>query len=124
MSDITYHLSNHQRREILVRGTELRIALPAPPKMPGGAKEWAKSVLESDIAGLVTVAEETELWVNPNSLVDGLTGLIGEITEPSPTAFVICVVAIVVTLTPTNKRRQSTKPRWPVSVEFFGKQLP
>lgn len=110
-----YYLSNRQAKELLVRHTRLRVALPAPVETPGDLIAWAKSVLPGDVSPLVTHAEETELVCaiqkkrNPQAT---LTDHIGGIVGPDATYPVICIAAIVVTLTPRQQRHERDRIQW------------
>jgi hypothetical protein len=56
-----YHLSNRQAKELLVRSSQIMVALPAPAETPANLITWAKSMLSDNIAQYVTHAEEREL---------------------------------------------------------------
>lgn len=124
---VMYHLSNRQRKELLVRGTQLRLALPVPPHAVDDPRDWAASVLTTDVRDMVTEAEETELTVSAirRTANDQLVSHLGEILDPDCGQYLLTVVVILVTLRPPNCRHTSlAPPQWPMQVEFRGDILP
>lgn len=122
-----YRLSNRQRKELLVRGAELRIALPAPPE-DADALAWSREVLPRDVAHMIVSADETELLVEPTIQVrrpETLTELLGAIVpETQARAWGVCVAAIVVTLRPADCRHPGRpEPQWPQDVIVEGRLL-
>src|ERR1035437_5569199 len=105
MSKTIYYLSNRQKKELLVRGRSLQIALPAPPVEVRDPLDWARSVFPTDLRALVRSAESVELNVGPGvgiaankAQAVSLAELIGAICEQGECPFLICVVAIVAVL--------------------------
>lgn len=125
---IIYLLSNRQRKDLLVRGTELQIALPVPPHEIDDPTDWAKSVIPSDLRDMVFgSAEETEVYVRAlkKDLRDDLTSHFGEIyEEPDADSLMLTIVAVVITLRPPNCRHKFDKIQWPGKVDYRGEELP
>lgn len=126
-SPVIYRLSNAQAKELLVRGTELQIALPVPPHEVADPLAWARSALEPQIAELCVEAEETELSVaalrkpTPRTLADHL----GHIHhDGSPQQLLQTVVVILVTLRPRQRRHTASRIQWPHTCLFLGEQVP
>lgn len=122
---VLYHLSNRQRKELLVRGAELSLALPVPLHPVDDPLDWARSVLPTDLRDLAVSADEEEVFVNPDCPPGGLAGLIGALVpEPDGATYVITVAVIVVTLQPATCRRRGSKIQWPAEVLFRGRTIP
>lgn len=122
---VIYHLSNRQRKELLVRGVRLRIALPVPPHDVDDPLDWARSVLASDVRDLAVQADECELAVAAiRSPGDTLTSHLGAIVSEDDDRLIQYVAAIVVTLEPANPRHDAHSVQWPASVDYRGERLP
>ena len=122
---ITYHLSNSQRKELLLRGQQIELALPVPPHRTPDPLAWARSVLPRDIAPLATAARVEALWVAAiRSPAPNLTGHLGRIV-PDPIG-TLCqrVQAVIVTLTPADHRGTREGLSWPLEVRFGDDLLP
>ncbi|MBV8780182.1 MAG: hypothetical protein JO353_02185 [Phycisphaerae bacterium] len=121
---VTYHLSSRQRKELLVRGRPIHLALPAPPTTIDDPVDWAKTVLPGDLRTLVRSARKVQLRVQSgSSSAEGLAGLIGEIA-PEGQRFTIGVAAIDVELEPEKPRGAPLQLQWPKEVDFFGRRIP
>lgn len=125
---IRYHLSNMQRKELLVRGRSLLIAIPTPLTKQSPL-DFARSVFEPDIAEMVEKAEEIEIRVAAplrQTSASNLTAILGAIVEretPTP-IFSTEMIVIEVQISPRNCRGEVKKLQWPKSVEFFGMEIP
>lgn len=123
---IVYRLSNGQRKELLVRGRQLRIALPVPPVEPPIPLAWARSVLTADIASLAIEARVGWLWVQmlrPRE-PKGLGGHLGVIVDDPLGTLCQCVRVVLVTLRPDHCRHTKHAIQWPGSVVFLGAVYP
>ena len=111
-----YHLSNGQRKELLLRGTPLAIAIPAPPEDPPNWLEWARNVIVEDGQHVVS-AEPCTVTVSRSGIEgDGLTGFIGTIHEGTPDFFCWGVDAVVCHLDPPgSSRRDRKRVQWPAT---------
>jgi hypothetical protein len=121
MTPITYELSNRQRKSLLVRGTPLRIALPVPPHEIEDPMSWAQSVLPRDVRQYVRSAEEQEITVDPLTIGENLTGVLGAIREydRDQPRWLLTVVVVVVTLEPDDIRHKPERLAWPLQCRFF-----
>lgn len=126
---IKYHLSNGQEKELILRGQQLQIALPVPPHEVDDPADWARSVLDEDIAECVTAAVEDEVWCVAPAVTarsnSTLSAHWGSITGEPAGKLSLRVVVILVTLTPTRRFR-GTRPgiSWPSHLTFFGDRYP
>lgn len=113
-----YHLSNAQRKELLVRGTPLAIAIPVPMDDPPDWLAWAQAGL-GDLGRYVSRAPEImSLPVGPLRSDSGLTSVIGGFVEASPDSLYWIVEVAVVELDPPDKsRHKRSKVQWPGSVQ-------
>lgn len=124
---IRYELSDRQRKEILVRGSQLRIALPVPPYDLEDPLVWARDVLPADIRQLAISAEEAEIAVKAmrtTTAVPTLTSHLGEIVEDDTHMYCQTVVVVVVTLRPQHCRRDFPRVQWPLRVHYHGRDYP
>jgi hypothetical protein len=121
---IRYRLSNAQRKELLVRGGLIVIALPLHPSEidwadaadPSELAEFAAASIEGATLDQVRRVAIVDLIVGASS-GEGLTGCLGAIFgEPSPSNLQRLCPALVVDLCATAKpRHQSQRPQWPAS---------
>jgi len=123
----TYTLSNRQRKELLVRGTVLRIALPAPLEHDVDPDVFARSVL-GEIAEYVSNAVEDEIVVSPRILPHKtITDVLGSIVDPKtigPGKWTICLPVIVVELSARRARHTGQiLPQWPAGVRVDGRDV-
>lgn len=128
MSDqvLTYSLSNRQRKELLVRGQSLRIAIPVGPDDVDPV-QFARASLPEDHEW-VTDAEIDEIMVS-RSGATGLNGLIGQILDMEYEAALqikriplFCNV-VIATLTPPRLRGKVASIQWPGAAFIEGEQL-
>lgn len=124
---MTYLLSNRQRKELMVRGRRLDLAIPSPLHKVPDLVEWAKAVLPTDVHQYVRSAERQAIVVTPR--IDGthetLTDVLGAIVvaDGSPRRFTAQVIAVVVELSPDNARHSPIDLQWPIDVVIDGRRL-
>lgn len=123
-----YHLSNKQAEKLLIRGTEMSIALPAPSQLDNEPIQWAKKVLDGQVAACVRDAYEGDIEVDliksgdPSSLTYHLGRIIQEGEERSPTVTMVVVVAMLV---PPQARNKFDQLQWPKSLTLDdGRKFP
>lgn len=125
---VEYHLSNGQKKELLIRGRRLRIALPVPPHEVDDPLDWVRSVLDETIAERVTHAVEDEVWCLAPSVTNRsdstLSAHWGQIVSEPDRKLCLRVVAVVVTLTPRNCRGTRPGISWPSHLTFLGEVYP
>lgn len=123
-----YRLSNRQRKELLVRGQQLTILLPASADTSDdtSAREWAARLLPDDVAPLIHSAEWGEAIVTPSHDRTGLSSVLGRILAEEEAArhwHSVIIVARVV-LRPHDCRGVMERPQWPESVVFGRDRYP
>lgn len=136
-----YQLSNDQKKELLIKGRSVQIALPTPHDEPEDLLEWARSVLPRDLQPLVRSAELELVEVRPNlgSRRNNLTELLGEIVSdlpdedddeeddrPRPEELTLWVDVCVITLAGNVPRDPDGQPlpvQWPLDVQMGRKLL-
>ena len=126
--DLATALSNRQRKELLVRGREIRIAIPAPPDSqswtPGEALKFARAVLVGLESATVTSARRGEIRVVPGGGDEGgLTSLLGAMRPIDADEWTIGVTVIDATLSPQSARGTQMPLQWPHSVSWRGEVL-
>jgi hypothetical protein len=125
---VTYSLSNRQRKELLVRGCRLFVAIPLGPDDDIDPVKFARDSLPED-REWVTEAEIADLMVCASGAVGGLNGLLGQILDfdfsaALNTGKVPTFVAVVIaTLCPPNQRSELPRVQWPGSVCIDGKKI-
>jgi len=113
-----YRLSNNQRKELLVRGTPLAIAIPAPFSDPEDWLAWAKQSLGDEGQYVHKVPEVMMLPVGPPNTDSGLASIIGNLATATEQPFHWLVeVAIVELDPPLSSRHKRSKVQWPGSVD-------
>ena len=124
---LTYVLSNGQRKELLVRGRPVLIALPAPPIDVEDPIDWARSMLPADLRGDVVSAEECEVRATPlrgrTHPPTTLTHLLGDIVDVERTIWTACHQVVLVRLEHGKPRGPATSPMWPANVHVDGVPL-
>lgn len=122
-----YLLSNGQRKELMVRGRRLDLALPMPPFNVTDLAEWARSVLPEDVRQYVRGARQRTLYAAPRvgAKHQCLTDVLGVIIHdrPSSDVWVIQVLAVIVELAPQNTRHTPIAAQWPLDVIIDGHRL-
>lgn len=125
---IKYHLSNGQKKDLILQGRRVTIALPVPPHEIDDPIEWARSVLDEDAAECVTLAVEDELWCLAPSVTNRsdatLSAHWGQIVTEPDRKLCIRVVVVLVTLTPRNCRGTRPGISWPSHLTFLGEVYP
>lgn len=125
---ICYTLSNGQRKELMVRGRPVMIALPAPPIEVDDPIDWAKSMLPADLRQCVVSAELREVRVDPTGSRENpptvLPHIMGSIVTDDHRGWTVCHVAVVVRLEHSRPTRgTATKLQWPAGVTVDGRPL-
>ncbi|CAK9065388.1 unnamed protein product, partial [Durusdinium trenchii] len=114
---VVYLLSNRQRKELFIRGSEIQIAIPAPI-FEVDLVEYVEEVFAADVRPTIRSAVEDVVIVRPTSQRSGetLTEVLGAI-QPDKVAeehaergdLLVTIEVIVVTLcqleTPRNRAR-------------------
>jgi hypothetical protein len=119
----TYYLSSRQKKDLLIRGRPILIALPRPPQLNGPAIDWAKIAIEPDIRELVVSAEPNILRVSPVGRREGdLTALIGQLAHGD--WWSVGVEAILVSISPRRPRGPSLATQWPAYCVHNGVRIP
>jgi hypothetical protein len=121
-----FRLSTAQRKDLLIRGIPLRIALPAPADDPPDWFPWAKRALGEEGIYLRNVVVESILVAPPSG--GGLTGVIGRIVhdEDSNAENLTWLIEVVLCdlNPPTKPRHRRKRPQWPQSAEHNGQKWP
>jgi hypothetical protein len=126
---ITYRLSNRQRKDLLIRGTSLTIAIPQPYRLgdDDDPVEFARRSLPDD-AGAVESASWEDIAVDPVPTVAGLTGLLGSILVGPPSVtdsrLHLVVRVALVRLQARDERRRMHTPQWPGVAICGGEHYP
>lgn len=117
----TYRLSNRQATALLVRGTELEIAIPEPLDAPEDALAFARGSLPDIEPELIVEAEWRELPAEVPAKGPGLAGCLGALLTPETADSIWHIVVAVCwcRIRPRGCRHQSTGTQWP-GVAFFG----
>ena len=125
---IKYHLSNGQKKDLLLQGRRVTIALPVPLHEIDDPIDWAHSVLDEDAAERVTHAIEDEVWCLAPAVTNRsdftLSAHWGSITREPDGNLCLRVVVVVVTLTPRNCRGVRPGISWPSHLTFLGDVYP
>lgn len=126
---IKYHLSNGQKKDLILQGRRVTIALPVPPHEIDDPIDWARSVLDEDIAECVTAAAEDEVWCLAPSVSSQSNATLsahwGQVATHPDGRLCLRVVVVLVTLTPPRNCR-GTRPgiSWPSHLTFLGEVYP
>lgn len=122
---LTYTLSNRQRKELLVRGRPLQIAIPLGPDDvdPIG---WARASLPEDEEWIES-AECAEI-IACASGTSGLNGMLGEIQDDYATALrkrlpPMCISVVIATLVPPSIRNGTMQIQWPGRAWIDGEEI-
>lgn len=123
----TYLLSNKQRKELMVRGRRLDLALPLPQHPVADLVEWAQSVLPQDLRQYVRSARRATVMAAPKigASQDTLTDVLGTIVHEKPPAWwwVTQILAVVVELAPEHTRHTAIDLQWPLDVVIDDRRL-
>lgn len=120
---VVYLLSNRQRKDLLVRGAPIELALPAPPIKIDDPVNWARTMLPQDVRQYVTEARLDLVRVALGNRSDaGLTSIIGEIVERID-RLTIGVSVVRVLLTPAARRHPAVGLQWPADALLDGRSL-
>jgi hypothetical protein len=128
MPTITYRLSNRQRKELLVRGRPLAIALPLSSTEPvAGPLALARSLLpEIDGAAgeRIIAAEVVLIRVSPGDgrAGSGLTARLGQISD-DPARWCVTHEVLVADIVPRRPRGEPLPMQWPAAVHIDGRDL-
>lgn len=112
-----YHLSNAQRKELLVRAVPLAIAIPAPMDDPDDWLAWAQESLGDEGQYVHRIPEVCTLPVGPLKSDAGLTSVIGGFVSPAEGFYWRVEVAIVELDPPCTPRGKRVRVQWPGSVQ-------
>lgn len=119
-----YVLSNRAKKELLIRGAPILLALPAPPVLVDDPLDWAKSVLPADLRADAVEAVEQEVFVQPRRSGEAatLTALLGDIPGPgAKDKWGYWIAAVVVRLQHGEPRQKIPEsPQWPADVLIDG----
>lgn len=132
---IRYRLSNRQRKELLVRNSAIRVAIPVHPididtldaADASQLRQWAAARLDGIEAREVRTAELVDLFVVLCGPADGLTGVLGAISDAPPSEDTLSVImtCIVVDLArSTSPRHVSDQVQWPGSAVSPRREYP
>jgi hypothetical protein len=125
---VTYTLSNRQRKELLVRGQQLLVAIPLGPDDDIDPVQFARDSLAEDHEW-VTEAEIADVMTCASGAEGGLNNILGQILDfeydvainlSKVPSFVAVVIA---TLTPPNCRGEASTVQWPGSVYIDGVKI-
>ncbi len=114
----TYHLSNRQRKDLLIRGTGLTIAIPQPWDLSDDddPAEFARRSLPED-RDAVESAGWTDIAVSMPAGGAGLAGVFGAILSPSreiPVTTLHLVIRVALArLEARDERRRHATQQWP-----------
>lgn len=131
---ISYDLSSRQRKELIERGRNLRIALPLPEQwqdrddplayarsvLRGIDRAWVRS---ADIIELPVVAPLGHAGGGPPSSLAGLWGSIAGDGE-CETKFVFLVIAIEARISSSDSPRREGHVQWPAAIVVDGVRFP
>lgn len=125
---IKYHLSTGQKKDLLINDLRVTIALPVPPHEIDDPIDWARSVLDEDIAECVTHAAEDEVWCLAPSVTNRsdatLSAHWGQVVTEPDRKLCLRVVVVLVTLTPLHCRGVRPGISWPSHLTFLGSVYP
>lgn len=115
-----YRLSNRQKKELLVRDRVIEIAIPATADICARGdpdsrhlRDWAAARL-ADIAQHIRAAELCDITVEPMRGGEGLTAILGQISEPAAERLQLIVSVVAVTLCAVREPRSAALPlAWP-----------
>lgn len=119
--NVTYDLSNAQRKELFDRSRVLMLAIPAPINSDEwDAGEFARKSLP-DVPAKMIAAVWDVVCVSPmpshGAEMNGLTDCLGHIVdqEAAERTFHYVAEVAIVTVTPERPRHGPTKLNWPMS---------
>lgn len=125
MTKLTYSLSNRQRKELLVRGRSLQIAIPIGPDED--PVDFAKASLPED-ADWITQAKISEVMCCASNSA-GMPKLLGQIltcdyeSALSMQRIPLYVAVVVATLTPPKHRGSPVPIQWPGKAFVNGQEI-
>lgn len=120
-----FRLSNTQKKELLIRATPLRIALPTPPEDPDNWLQWARRSLLEEGKYVTGVFVDRVFVTTPS--IQGLGSVIGSIVhgEPADDNLTWGVDAAICNLDPPAPPRHGRLPvQWPLYAEHNGVRWP
>lgn len=123
MNDPIYRLSNRQKKELLIRDRMIVVAIPATweacemdERPTVDLRDWAAARIEGIERSQIVSALLLDVVVEPKRGGDGLTAILGMITDPAPGRLQIVVSVVAVTLCATARPRHAPTPlAWPGS---------
>lgn len=122
---MNFRLSNTQKKELLIRATPLRIALPTPPEDPDNWLQWARTSLLEEGKYVTGVFVDRISVTTPSS--QGLGSVIGSIVhgEPAYDSLTWGVDVAICNLDPPASPRHDRLPvQWPLYAETNGSRWP
>lgn len=132
MNDPVYQLSNRQKKELLIRGRAIEVAIPATPALCGlddpynaDLRDWAAARLEGVDREYIKRAELIDVVVEPPTRGEGLTAILGVITEAAPHRLQLVISIVAVELCAIARPRHAPAPlAWPATARVGGVTLP
>lgn len=108
-----YHLSNNQRKELLIRSTPIEVFVPTPETVPDDCLAWARGVFGDD-GQYISSVDRFDAMVTRGS-GGGLDAFIGSIVhDQKASLFCWCVDVVSVCFDPPAKpRRNRKRMQWP-----------
>lgn len=121
-----YRLSNGQKKQLLIRGGPLTIAVPAPADIPASWIEWARHSFIDEGKYITGVRIDHIVVTTPAG--DGLAGVIGAIVhaaDPDPSRLTWAIEVAILHFDPPNAPRHArTQIQWPAMAECDGRRWP
>jgi hypothetical protein len=125
MAIYTYILSNRLRKELLVRGCPIQVAIPLGIDLDVDPLAFAEAALPEE-SEWITQAEAGDVYVF-HSPSTNLTKLLGQICEYDWAVqyghLPISVNVVLATLTPPRPRNAMIGPVWPGKAFIDGKEI-
>jgi len=113
----TYRLSNRQQKELLIRGQQLTIAVPAPDTDDADFERAFAERSLPEVSEHITDAWVQLLRVALPGTGDGISRLLGTIISPhtiaSHSQIEVSIEVVIITLRPTRCRGEIKRVQWP-----------
>lgn len=114
-----YRLSNRQQKELLIRGQQIRIAIPVDPESDSSDSGvwYAKQSLPEHAEYVTGTLTQSITVALPPRDVPGTIGTLGDICDarhrPESHQIPVAVEVVIVTLTPPSMRGEMPRVMWP-----------
>lgn len=124
---IQYRLSNRQRKELLVRGRPITIALPIAQGVsdPRALAQRLLPEIDGAAGEMIRSAEVVTVYVAPrqHGTESGLAGVLGTIVDEPGHGWCVTHEVLAVDLSPRRPRGKPLPMQWPGEVLVDGEPL-